>query len=291
MKNKRTPFIIAIIVIGVILFGVISYVVITSTASVNAIVPNTTIKAGTVVEESMLHTIQIPANTPKGFITDKSSIVGQKFKSEVSENQLLYINNLVSTSDYRDGNNIPKDYIITTIQLSPERSVGGIVSAGENVDILGLPNATYNTATPEQMENALGDIAKDAYGADGEKAYWILSNVKILDVNPVDSNTSSNSSSSKEGDSEQTIDSSGAYYVIALSYNDYKKLRLSEEYLNLWMNISPSNNKDNGANIDDMKEQVIQELKDAQTQSKFKDEKNSDSSSNNDKKENSKSEE
>ena len=245
--------------------------------------------SGTVIEESMLQTIQIPANTPKGFITDKSSIVGQKFKSEVSENQLLYINNLVSTSDYRDGNNIPKDYIITTIQLPPERSVGGIVSAGESVDILGLPNATYNTATSEQMENALGDMAKDAYGADGEKAYWILSNVKILDVNPVDSNTSSNSSS-KDGDSEQTIDSSGAYYVIALSYNDYKKLRLSEEYLDLWMNISPSNNKDNGANIDDMKERVIQELKDAQTQSKFKEEENSDNNSNNTKKEDSKSE-
>lgn len=269
MKKKRSTFIIVLILIGVILFGVVAFVVVRATASVTAIVPNQTIKAGTVVEESMIDYIQVPVNSPTGYITDKNSIVGQKLKTEVSKNQLLYINNIVKATDYREGESIPKDYTITSIKLPPERTVGGLVSVGDTVDILGVPNNSYNTSEKSTMENYLGAIAKDSYGADGNQVYWVLSNVKILEINTVNDD----GNSSKESDSENVTDSEGAYYVVALSYDDLKRVRLSEQYLDLWMSIAPSYNDDHDPLLDEMRDRTIKELQDAQAQSKIKEEK------------------
>lgn len=267
MKNKNFFFKL-LIIFGIILFAVVAFVIMKSTATVTAIVPTQTISSGTRLDESMLQAIQIPADTPKGFITDKSSLIGQKLKVTVDENQLLYINDVMASwDDFNSGESIPDDYIVTSIQIPSNRAVGGLVTAGDVVDILGVPNKSYSNTSNETMANYLGDMSKYSYGANGIHVYWVLSNVKILETDSTLAQNDQSSISSVTG--EDGNSSEGAFYIVALSYQDYQKLRLSEEYLDLWMNIAPEYNIENGPLLDQMRENVIKELMDSQSQSKI----------------------
>lgn len=264
-KLKENKFLTALIASGVVLFAVIAFVVVKSTSTLTAIVPNQQIPAGTKVDESMLKSIQIPSNTPKGYITDKNSLIGQKLKITVSENQLLYIGNVMSSwDDFNDGETIPDDYIVTSIQIPANRAVGGLITAGDTVDILGIPNSEYSTVSKETLNNYLGGMASNAYGANGMNAYWVLSNVKILET---DSSLSQSNEASISTVTEDNGSSNGGdYYIVALSYDDYKKLRLSEQYLDLWMNIAPDQNDENGPDLNKMNNPNIQPLADSQKQ-------------------------
>lgn len=265
MENKSFKI---LILCGVLLFGVIAFVVVKSTSTVTAVVPSQQITSGTKIDESMIQTIQIPSNTPKGYISDKSTLIGQKLKITVDENQLLYVNNIMTSwEDFNDGEAIPDDYIVTSIQLPPERAVGGLITAGDTVDILGVPSSEFDTASKETLNNYLGKISENSYGANGINVYWILSNVKILET---DSTLSQTDKSSISSITENANSNSGNFYIIALSYDDYKKLRLSEKYFDLWMNIAPTQNEENKPLLEDMSNKIIQELKDSQAQSKIK---------------------
>lgn len=264
-KMNKSLFI--LIAIAVVIFSIIAYVIVKSTSTVKAIVPVGEIAAGTRIDESMLKSIDIPVNTPRGYITDKSSLVGQKIRISVSENQLLYINNIMSAwDDFSGGTSIPEDYIVTSIEVPQNRAVGGLITSGDTIDVIGIPNSTYSSADKETLASALGEISEDSYGAEGINLYWVLSNVRVLDTNSTlsQSNESTMSQIMNEGN---TSSSAGNYYIIALSYSDYKKLRLAESYLNLWLNISPSQNADNDPMLEKMKENIITNLLDAQAQS------------------------
>lgn len=268
-KVKGNKFFKILVICGVLLFALIAFIVVRATSTVTAIVPNQEISAGTRIDDSMLQSIQVPVNTPKGYITDKSSLLGQKLKVGVGENQLLYINDVMSSwDDFSDGESIPDDYVVTSIQLPSNRAVGGLITAGDTVDILGVPNSEYNTTSKETLNNYLGDISKDAYGANGMNVYWVLSNVKILETDSTLSQSNQSSISSVTEDKNSSNE--GSFYIVALSYDDYKKLRLSEQYLDLWMNISPAQNVENGPLLDAMRESTVKELQDAQAQSKMK---------------------
>lgn len=274
MKNsKDNIFFKILIVCGILLFAIIAFLVIKSTSTVNAIVPNQKITVGLKIEKSMLKISAIPSNTPKGYITDMSTLVGQKLKVTVNENQFLYVTDVMSSwDDFNEGKAIPSDYIVTSIQLPSNRAVGGLITAGDTVDILGIPNDQYKTITKETLNNYLGAMSKNSYGAQGINTYWILSNVKILETDSTLAQTNQSSIStvtqSKEGKSSGSS-GEGNYYIVALSYNDYKKLRLSEQYLSLWMNISPAQNNENEPLLGDMQENVINELKNSANQSKI----------------------
>ena len=274
MKKKGNKMFTLLIICGILLFSIVAFVVIKSTRTVSAIVPNQLIAAGTNIDETMLKTVQVPVNTPKGYITDKSSILGQKIKVTVQENQLLYVNDIMSSwDDFSDGESIPDDYIVTSIQIPANRAVGGLITAGDSVDILGIPNANYNTTSKETLNNYLGDISKNSYGAEGMNLYWVLANVRILET---DSSLSSSNESAISAVTEDGGGSSaeGDYYIVALSYDDYKKVRLAEQYLDLWMSITPEYNTENGPMLDVMNESIIKELQDSQAQSILKSEDN-----------------
>lgn len=270
MKKKNGLFLKILIVSGILLFAVIAVVVVKSTATVAAIVPNQEISAGTKVEDSMIHTIRVPVDTPKGYITDSSSIVGQKLKTSVAENQLLYINNFMSSwDDFSSNYDIPKDYVVTSIQLPSNRAVGGLITPGDVVDILGIPNSTYQDVSNESMRNFLGNIAENNYGEEGINLYWVLANVKILETDSTLAQESKSSIANVTQD-DPSVGNNGSFYIVALSYDDYKKLRLSEQYLDFWMNIAPTISEDRGPLLDQMNDKIITELKDAQTQSAVK---------------------
>lgn len=266
MKRKNY-LMICLVVIGAILFGIVSYVVINSKRTVSAIVPNKELKAGDKIDASMLSTIQVPIDTPKGYITDKTSLIGQKLKINAQSGQLLYISDIIlSWSDVVYGVSVPNDYIVTAINIPNQRAVGGLISVGDTVDILGVQKSVgANNGENANIKDVLGPIAQHSYGADGIHVYWILANVKILETNSSLSNKDDNNLSKIDDGKEGTSD--GAYYIVALSYADYQKLVLSQKYLELWMNLSPAWNNKNKPLLDVMQYSEIQGLMDAQSQS------------------------
>lgn len=264
MKRKNW-FVIALILIGAILFGIISFTVIRSNRTVNAVVPSSTIAAGETVTPDMLTVVQVPVNTPTGYITDRSTLIGHRLKVTVAKGQLLYMSDvMVSWDDVVYGVSVPDDYIITTINIPNDRAVGGLITVGDTVDILGVPTATSAGNTSIDMQRYLGKMAEHSYGADGIHVYWILANVKILQT---DSSLSSKDDSLLSSITEESGNSKGSYYVVALSYSDYMKLILAQQYLDLWMNISPVWNNNNPPLLDVMQYSEIQDLLDSQAQS------------------------
>ena len=268
-KKSSSIFFKILIVAGIVLFGVIAFIIVDAKKTIPAIVPNQTISAGTTITEDMLKVVGVPVDTPKGYITDKNSLIGQKSKVTVDSDQLLYINMIMSSwDDFGDGQTIPDDYIVTALNIPQERAVGGLITVGDSIDLLGIPNSTYSKLTNIEMQDYLGDLAKNNYGENGINLYWVLANVKILETNSDLSSANENGISEVIGSSSG---SGGSYYIVALSYSDYMKLRLSEQYLTLWANICPSGNRDFGPMLDIMNQKKVKELSDSQNQSVFKD--------------------
>ena len=266
-KNNiaQNKFLYALIAGGVIIFAVIAYVIISFTQTVKAVVPNQDIQAGTKIDSSMLQTIDVPANTPGHYLTDPNAIIGQKLKVTVNEDQLIYVNDVMTSINDFSEEDIPDDYIITTVNIPSSRAVGGLITAGDTVDLMGIPKTNFSTTSEQTMADNLGAISDTSYGANGEHVYWILANVKILET---DSTLSQSQDSSISNVTANDTDSSdGANYVIALSYNDYKKLRLAEQYLDMWMNLAPVANEENGPDLENMTQSEITDLMDAQAQS------------------------
>ena len=257
---------ISLILIGAILFGMVAFVVIRSTRTVNAVVPNQEIKSGERIEASMLSIAQVPVGTPEGYITDKSSLVGQKLKISAQSGQLMYMSDvMVSWDDVVYGVSVPDDYVVTAINIPNDRAVGGLITAGDTVDVLGVaPDSKGSGNDDAAMKNALGAMLEHSYGANGIHVYWILANVKILETNSTLSNKD-NSMLSTITDGTESEDS--AYYIVALSYADYQKITLVQQYLKLYMNMSPVWNNENPPLLDQMQYAEVQGLMDAQAQS------------------------
>lgn len=269
MKRKNY-FMIGLILAGAVLFGIVAFVVIGANRTVQAVVPNVTIRAGERITNEMLATIQVPADTPKGFITDRSTLVGQKLKITAESGRFLYMSDvMVDWGDVLFGTDVPEDYIITALQIPNHRAVGGLITAGDTVDILGIPASNSSESGKEMMKYNLGAAAEHSFGAEGIQAYWILANVKILET---DSSLSNQDDSllSNIMDDAKGGGSQGAYYIVALSYEDYQKVLLADKYLDLWMNISPAWNNNNDPLLDVMTYSELRGLVDSQKQSVLK---------------------
>ena len=263
---RKNIFIKLLAVAGVALFVLIAYVVISSTSTTVAIVPNQSIKAGTLITSEMVDKISIPSNVPEGYITDASSVIGQKLRVSVEANQLLYINDVMTSwEELIEGEDIPDNYVITSILIPSERAIGGLITAGDTVDIFGLPNNSMVNMTSEDLREYLGQMGKyDYYGTEeGLNGFWVLSNVKILETDSTLSSLENSSISTITGSEDGQ---EGAYYIMALSYSDYQKLRLSEKYLSLWLSLVPKQNETEPPLYDEMRQSVIKMLQDSQNQ-------------------------
>lgn len=244
MKKKINKSAIFLALLGAVLVAIVGFVLITSNKTVIAYVPATAMKAGDVVEATSLSAINVPANTPAGFLRDKNQIIGYRLKNSVAPNQFLYPGDFLSSwESYGDQDDIPEDFIITTIQVDDGYASGGIITAGDYVDVFGIHG---------------GGEGVDINGIEGigSQLTYVLSNVKVL-------NTNSNLSQMQGGESADMVESMGTYYVVALSYDDMKKIRSAETGMQLWLNLVPKQNEENPPLLEQMMGDPISGLHDA----------------------------
>lgn len=265
-KNKGPLWV--LIASAAVVFGVVAYVVIKSSQFTVAVVPNQNISSGTTITSSMLKRIQVPANTPKGYIMDETSLLGQKTKTNVKADQLMYSGNLmVAWSEFTSGAEIPKDYVVTSIKVPVNNAVNGMIAPGDSIDIAGIPTSNFQGLDSTTMSQYLGTISENSMGGSGVHVYWVLSNVKVLETDTAIAKRETSEGSDNQDNTQEEADENS--YIIALNYSDYRKLLLAQQYLDLHLTITPQQ----GYNKDDITKSDIPELGDAQDQSKYKDEK------------------
>lgn len=248
---KKTISIVILILTCIVVFGV-SYIVLTSNKTTKAIVLNTAVEPGVIVTEDMVTEMDIPAKTPEGYLKNVQSVVGYKTKTRIEKNQLLYVSNFMSSwTNYSDAENIPEDYVITSVSIPDLQACGGVITAGDYVDIMAVfKNDTVNNTSallgdPAEVDGSVQSVVGEGRADSKVSVGYVLSNVYVL-------NTNSSLASSQDSDvavsNDQSASSSDPFYIFALSYDDAKKLRQIEasDDVELWMNICPSQNQEEG---------------------------------------------
>ena len=244
MKKKITFLI--FLLSCVLIFGV-SYLILTSNKTTKAVVLNVAVDPGVTITSDMVSEIEIPENTPAGFLKNKKSIIGYKSKTRIEKEQLLYVSNFMSSwTNYSDANTIPEDYVITSVSIPDERACGGVITQGDYVDIMAVFRYNASNSAWSGTESTAQQIYGTGRSDTGTTVSFILSNVYVL-------NTNSSLSKSQKSDvsvssAEGSSGGNSPFYIFALSYDDYKKLRQVEgvDGVELWMNIAPSQNQVEG---------------------------------------------
>lgn len=257
-KNK---FLLFSIVGGVIVFSIIAYVLLSVTATTKAVVFNSDVVAGTTITDSMVTEIDVPKDTPGEFYKTKSSVVGERTTANISKGQLIYPNNLMSSMTVKSASDDNSGFVTTTIKIPDDNALGGMLTAGDTVDISVVPK----DGEVNNLAKALPGFSFDTSINGG--VYFILSNVKILDsTTAVSSSNGTTMSATEKNDngSAAKTDANSSYYLISLSYNDYKKLRIAEQYGTLYMSLVPKQNEENAPLLNEMSANVDGGLTDAQ---------------------------
>lgn len=249
-KFKSDKLLAVISVLGVVLFLVVSYFVLSSSKSVKAIVLSGDMDAGTIVTEDMIKVINVPEKTPVGYLRNPSSVIGYKLKTSVKGGQLLYESNFMSSwTNYADSEKIPEDYVITSLTVPDEQACGGVITAGDYVDIMMVSKFQDASKTWGGKESTATEINGTGRSDTGTYVSYVLANVYVLNTNSSLSESQESDLSVAKGGSGQGVgDVKGSFYIFALSYDDAKKLRQAEgvQDAQLWLNIAPNQNQAEG---------------------------------------------
>lgn len=203
-----------------------------SSKTIRAYVASRPIIAGSTVVADDLATIDIPANTPGPFIKSADLIVGNKVKNNLSAGEFFYPSSFMeSWESYNNNESIPEDFIITSIQVPDVDAVGGLITPGDYVDIMGIPTGNKE-AVPQ----------------------YIAANVKIINTNSTLTRNKGNNDLSALVDKAAGGSGDGTYYILALSYDSVKKLRTFREVLGykIFLNICPRQNASNEPLLEQM---------------------------------------
>jgi Flp pilus assembly protein CpaB len=261
LKDKK---VIAITAIGVILFGIVLYIVISSTSTVKAVMLKEDQSAGTQITADMVEVVDVPMDTPGDFIRNENEVVGYTLKNAVSAGEFIYVDDFMTTwESYSNDSSIPDDYVITSIEVPDSQAVGGLIVAGDTIDIMGVSSNGVVEGFTEASGTTLNEATTSTErNEEAVQVYYILSNVKVINTNSALSTAQDNDLSSVSDDSNS---SGSSYYIIALSYDDCKKLRQAEGIFDsLWLNIAPSQNQDNDPLINQMLGQSFSKLHNSQ---------------------------
>lgn len=267
MNNKKEKIIIGII--GTVLVAVVSFLVFNSTRTTTAVMLASDQKAGTTITNDMVVVKEVPINTPGEFVHSKKEIVGYTLKNDVKKNEFIYLSSFLNNWEgFSSDKTIPKDYVVTSIAIPDAQAVGGLITAGDYVDVLGVSNRGVIQSFNEANGLSLEYKNYAERNQDSTQVYYVLSNVKILNTNSALSRSQgSELSATVNGGKKEAGDSGDKknYYIVALSYDDYKKLRQAEQVFDggLWLNIAPRQNRKNPPLIKQMLGQSFGPLHDA----------------------------
>ena len=250
LSNK---FLLFTVLGGIVVVGVVAWVLLSTTATVKAAVLNEDISAGTTITDTMVDEIDVPKDTPGEFVKTKNALVGQKAVNNLEANQLIYNSDLMTSVDSVRSEN--DEFIVTSILVPDERALGGLLTAGDTVDISFVPN----TSDVSNLARALPDFGIDQSLGGG--IYFVLSNVKLLDTTTaVSSEQGSNLAAVADTEQKSTT---GSYYLISLSYNDYKKLRIAEQFGYIYLTLTPSQNESYAPMLEEMAKDIQGGLSDS----------------------------
>ena len=261
--KKNNKFLIFSIVGAVVLTGFIAFVLLSATATTKAAVLNSDGKAGTTITDDMITEADVPKDTPGDFYKTKDSLVGERLTANVKAGELIYQSDLMSSinvANQDEGSN----FVTTSVCIPDENALGGLLVAGDTVDVAVVPN----DGDAPKLAKALPGFNIDT-SLDGG-VYYILANVKLLDTTTaVSTSQGSNMSSATGQDAASQVTGSSSsnkdssYYMMSLSYDDAKKLRIAEQYGKLYLNLTPGQNKSKSPLIDAMTAPVSGSLVDA----------------------------
>lgn len=255
-KMGENKVIIFIVIIGFIITGVVSSALLSANQTIRIWVPSRPISAGTIVTQDMVKQIDYPARAVGGYIENRNLIIGYRLKNSVDVDQLFYPNDFIAAwESYSQDIDVPEDFVITSMQIPNERACGGLIVAGDTIDVLGVSKGGRVSGFDEKS-------AINGRERIGTNVYYILSNVKIINTN----SALSQSQGYELNDILEGASGGGQFYIVALSYDDAKKLRQAEGSLELWLNIAPRQNVDNEPLISQMVGQSWSGLHDAQKQ-------------------------
>ena len=253
LKNK---FLLFSIVGGVIVVAIVAYVLLSLSATTKAVVLVSDATAGTTITESMVEEIDVPADTPGDFYKTADSIVGERLTTDIPAGQLIYSSDVLSSVDISSADT-SENFITTMIKVADDNALGGLLTAGDVVDIAVIPSS----GNTQILATALSDYNIDTSYDGG--FYYILANVTILDATTAVSSSQGTTLSTATSDEDSSSSSDSSYYLISLSYNDYKKLRIAEQFGTLYLNLVPSQNDENDPLLEIMAAQVTGGLSDA----------------------------
>lgn len=249
-KFKSDKLLAVIAILGVILFLIVSYFIMSSSKSVKAIVLSADTDAGVIVTEDMIQVINVPEKTPVGYLRNPSSVIGYKLKTSVKAGQLLYESNFMSSwTNYADSDKIPEDYVITSLTVPDNQACGGVITAGDYVDIMMVSKFQDASRTWGGQEATATEINGTGRSDTGTYVSYVLANVYVLNTNSgLSESQQSDLSVAQGGSGEGVGDVDGSFYIFALSYDDAKKLRQAEgvKDAQLWLNIAPNQNQAEG---------------------------------------------
>lgn len=256
---------------GILLTVIIAVILLTATATKKAIVLNSAASAGTTITEGMLKEIDVPKDTPGDFITSKKALVDERLAVRVEEGQLIYPSNLTKSVEFKRSEN--SEFVNCTIKLDDDQAMGGLLAAGDVVDIGVIPKGN--------KVSTLAGALPEFNIAEGQLSY-IIANVTLMDTTTALSNEKGSAMSEAASASQDSTSSKNAsYYMLSLSYRDYKILRAAEENGVIYMNMSPRNNEEYAPLLEKMKEAISGGLLDA-APDPIKAENGKDNNSNND---------
>lgn len=256
-KLLENKFLLFTIIGSVLVVAVVAFTLFSATATKKAVVFNSDVSAGTTITSGMLQEIDVPKDTPGDFYQSVNAVIGERTTGNISKGQLIYPNNLMSSIEV--GADINENFITTSIRVSDDNAIGGLLTAGDVVDIA----VKINSGDSASLAQALPEYSINT-SVDGG-FYYILSNVTLLDTTTAVSSAKGSELSAATSDGDSSSTSGEAYYMISISYNDYKKLRIAEQYGELYLNLVPEQNSEYNPLLEEMAASVSGGLTDAST--------------------------
>jgi len=211
--------------------------------------------AGTRTVDVVMVTKQVPAGTPaeqlpgftalapvpaavvaSGAITDLASLTGRVAAVTLEPGEQVLGTRFVSPDQQKAASavTVPAGMITTTVQLEPQRALGGKITAGDTVGVSISQKANAASLTNLQLRSALVTAVQGAPDTAAAST---------------DKTTASEGSVSPAAAAASTLPSSNLLVTLALAPKDAERLVWGAEHGTLWLSAEPAGTPEGGTQI------------------------------------------